>query len=323
MIFGQGAIRCHPYVLKELAAAQTADHTAAVRAFDDALFGHLTFVTSNIVRGALQGITYARFSSVPSKAAPELHVYYRAANRMSTLLAIAADISMAVLGGSLKRRESITGRLGDILSQLFLLTATLKRFEDEGRPEADLPMVHWAAQDALWQAREAFEGVLANYPSRGVAWWMRWKLMPLGLPYAKPSDALAARVAEVMQTPGDARERLISGSYSPSADVDDLAYGEIVFQMTPQVTVIEQRLRTAIKEGRLAAMPQSLPEFTAWVDHAATLQLVSDDEHRLLAQYADYAAKAVAVDDFPADFGRAADMQHARRQAPADEALTS
>ncbi|VVD65181.1 acyl-CoA dehydrogenase [Pandoraea anhela] len=322
MIFGQGAIRCHPYVLKELAAAQTTDETAAVRAFDDALFGHLTFVTSNIVRGALHGVTHARFSAVPSNASPELHGYYRAANRMSTLLAIAADVSMAVLGGSLKRRESISARLGDVLSQLFLLTATLKRFEDEGRPEADLPLVHWAAQDALWQARNAFEGVLANYPSRSVAWWMRWKLMPLGLPYAQPSDALAARVAEIMQTPGDARERLIAGSYSPSPDVDDLAYGEIVFQMTPQVTVIEQRLRAAIKDGRLPVMPQSLPDFVAWVQHATTLQLVTDEERRLLTQYADYAAKAVAVDDFPADFGRAADMRQAQHHPLADEALT-
>ncbi|MGC7402665.1 acyl-CoA dehydrogenase [Pandoraea pneumonica] len=322
MIFGQGAIRCHPYVLKELAAAQTENHDAAVQAFDDALFGHLTFVTSNIVRGALQGITFARFSSVPSAAAPELHAYYRGANQMSTLLAIASDVSMAVLGGSLKRRESITGRLGDILSQLFLLTATLKRFEDEGRPEADLPLVHWAAQDALWQAREAFEGVLANYPSRPVAWWMRWKLTPLGLPYGKPSDALAAKVAELMQTPGDARERLIAGSYSPRPEIDDLAYGEIVFKMTPEVTVIEQRLRTAVKEGRLPTMPQSLPEFSAWVESAAQLQLITAQEQRTLAQYADYAARAVAVDDFPADFGRAVDMRHASQTDDADEAAT-
>ncbi|VVD93615.1 Acyl-coenzyme A dehydrogenase [Pandoraea eparura] len=322
MIFGQGAIRCHPYVLKELAAAQTADRATAVRAFDDALFGHLSFVTSNIVRGALHGVTHARFSAVPSNAAPELLAYYRAANRLSTLLAIAADVSMAVLGGSLKRRERLTGRLGDMLSQLFLLTATLKRYEDEGRPAADLPLVHWAAQDALWQAREAFEGVLANYPSRVVAWWMRWKLTPLGLPYAKPSDALATQVAELMQTPGDARERLIAGSYSPRPEIDGLAYGELVFQMTPQVTAIEQRLRMAVKEGRLPTMPQSLPEFSAWVEHAATLHLVSDGERQALAQYADYAARAVAVDDFPPDFGRLADMQHAQHAEAADEALT-
>ncbi|BDD93996.1 acyl-CoA dehydrogenase [Pandoraea sp. NE5] len=322
MIFGQGAIRCHPYVLKELSAAQMADRAAAMHAFDDALFGHLSFVTSNIVRGALHGITHARFSTVPSNAAPELHGYYRAANRLSTLLAIASDVSMAVLGGSLKRRERLTGRLGDILSQLFLLTATLKRYEDEGRPTADLPLVHWAAQDALWQAREAFEGVLANYPSRAVAWWMRWKLMPLGLPYAKPSDALATQVAELMQTPGDARERLITGSYSPRPEIDGLAYGEIVFQMTPQVTAIEQRLRTAVKEGRLPTMPQSLPEFSEWVEQAAHLHLVSDGERQVLAQYADFAARAVAVDDFPPDFGRLADMQHAQQQEAADEALT-
>ena len=129
--------------------------------------------------------------------------------------------------------------------------------------------------------------------------------------------------ADLMQTPGDTRERLIAGSYSPRPEIDELAYGEIVFQMSPQVAAIEQRLRIAVKEGRLPTMPQSLPEFTQWVAHAARLQLVSDDEQQVLGQYADYAARAVAVDDFPADFGRVADMQRAQRQEPADTALIS
>ncbi|GAB3628711.1 acyl-CoA dehydrogenase [Pandoraea terrae] len=314
MIFGQGAIRCHPYVLAEITAAQNADRAAAVRAFDDALFGHLSFVCSNIVRGALQGITNARFSAVPAKAAPELHAYYRAANRLSTLLAILADVSMGTLGGSLKRRESITGRLGDILSQLFLLSATLKRYEDEGRKTEDLPMVHWAAQDALWQAREAFEGVLDNYPSRAAAWWLRWKFTPFGLPYRKPADALGAAIADVMQTPGEARERLIADSYSPRLEIDGLAYGELVFQMNPEVTAIEQRLRAAVKEDMLPPMPQNLPEFSQWVARAAAQGLVSADEEKRLTLYADYAAHAVAVDDFPADFHR---MAHLKQQQAA------
>ncbi|MGF2530968.1 acyl-CoA dehydrogenase, partial [Ralstonia pseudosolanacearum] len=165
IIFGQGVIRCHPYVLREMTAAQGADSPASLRAFDAALFGHGAFVAGNLVRALLHALSGGRATAAPSDAAPALRRYYRAVNRFSTALALLADVSMFTLGGTLKRRESLTGRLGDILSQLYLVSAVLKRFEDDGRPADDAALAHWSAQDALARAYDALDGVLANFPN--------------------------------------------------------------------------------------------------------------------------------------------------------------
>ena len=154
---------------------------------------------------------------------------------LSVVLALVSDISMGVLGGALKRKESITGRLGDILSQLYILSCVLKRFEDDGRPQADLPLVHWAAQDALLRAHEALAEVLDNYPSKAAAAVLRGLTFPFGIPLRKPSDHLLAQVADVVQTPGETRDRLLANSYIPRPEIDKLAYGELGFRLLPQV----------------------------------------------------------------------------------------
>src|SRR5262249_40139361 len=140
IVFGQGAIRCHPYVLKEMRAAASDD----LAAFDAAFFGHARHVIANEVRAFFRAVTGSAFVSAPSGCAPQLRRYYRQAARLSSALAYAADISMLVLGGALKRKERISARLGDALAMLYLVSATLKRFEDEGRQEDDLPFVHWS-----------------------------------------------------------------------------------------------------------------------------------------------------------------------------------
>ncbi|HEY1996183.1 acyl-CoA dehydrogenase, partial [Paraburkholderia sp.] len=169
IIFGQGAIRCHPYVLKEMAATREAERTRAQVDFDRAFFGHLSFTLSNVVRSVVYGVTGGAFIAKPRRAYAPLAGYYRAATRISTVFALLADVSMFVLGGNLKRRERISARLGDVLSQLYLISATLKRFEDEGRQETDLPLLRWGVEDSLYKAQQAIDGVLANYPNRVAA----------------------------------------------------------------------------------------------------------------------------------------------------------
>ncbi len=120
------------------------------------------------------------------------------------------------LGGALKRHEQLSARLSNILSQLYLISATLKRFEDDGCRDEDLPLVRWGVENALYQARGAFEGLLANYPHRGAAAFLRVMAFPFGLPHAPSTDALGSEVARIMQTPGDARERLVGGSHVAS-----------------------------------------------------------------------------------------------------------
>ncbi len=180
IIFGQGAIRCHPYVLKEMTATREADRAKALRDFDDAFFGHVGFTLSNVVRSVVYGITGGAFIATPRTAHAPLHAYYRAATRIATVSALLADVSMFVLGGDLKRRERISARLGDVLSQLYLISATLKRFEDEGRQEDDLPLVRWGVEDSLYRAQQALDGVLANYPNRLAAGLVRALAFPFG-----------------------------------------------------------------------------------------------------------------------------------------------
>jgi acyl-CoA dehydrogenase len=261
------------------------------------------------MRSFVYGLTGGAFIAKPQRAHAPLVHYYRAATRISTAFALLADISMFVLGGELKRRERISGRLGDVLSQLYLISATLKRFEDEGRQESDLPLVCWGVEDALYQAQQAIDGVLANYPNRLAAALVRVLAFPFGLPHRAPSDSLGSAIAELMQTPGAARERLVADSYVPPVDVDPLGYGELVFALTPRVTQIEQKLREAVKKGFIAPMPQSLPDLATWIDTAAGLGLIDGSERAVLADYARYGAEVVKVDDFPADFGMLAALQ--------------
>ncbi|MEQ6351352.1 acyl-CoA dehydrogenase [Ralstonia pseudosolanacearum] len=313
IIFGQGVIRCHPYVLREMTAAQGADSPASLRAFDAALFGHGAFVAGNLVRALLHALSGGRATAAPSDAAPALRRYYRAVNRFSTALALLADVSMFTLGGTLKRRESLTGRLGDILSQLYLVSAVLKRFEDDGRPADDAALAHWSAQDALARAYDALDGVLANFPNRAVAGVLRMLTFPFGSPYRRPADALSARIAELVQTPGATRDRLVADSYCPAPETDPIAYGEAAFRLQPAVDAIERRLKPAIRAGKLAPVPQSLPEFEAWTAQALAQHLIDEEERARLCDYARYGEHAVAVDDFPPDFNLLADLQ--RRKA--------
>jgi acyl-CoA dehydrogenase len=319
IIFGQGAIRCHPYVLKEMAATRETDHARALRDFDEAFFGHVSFTLSNVVRSFVYGVTGGAFIAKPRTAHAPLHAYYRAATRLSTAFALLADVSMFVLGGDLKRRERISARLGDVLSQLYLISATLKRFEDEGRQQEDLPLVRWGVEDSLYKAQHALDGVLANYPNRLAAGLVRVLAFPFGLPYREPSDQLGSEIAELMQTPGAARNRLLSDSYVPHPHVDALGYGELVFELNPRFTQIEQKLRDAVKQGLLEPMPQSLPQLAAWTDTAQKKGLIDADDRRVLDDYARYGAQVVKVDDFPADFDMLANLQ--KRKETLEKAL--
>jgi acyl-CoA dehydrogenase len=153
IVFGQGAIRCHPYVLREMAATEERHRDKALRDFDAALFGHLRFAARNFVRTLVLGLTGSHFAGVPAGVAPAMRRYYQQSTRLSSALALVADVAMASLGGALKRKEKISARLGDVLSQLYLCSATLWRFERDGRPDDDAPFVHFAVRDAMFKAQ--------------------------------------------------------------------------------------------------------------------------------------------------------------------------
>ncbi|EKM0528954.1 acyl-CoA dehydrogenase FadE [Cronobacter turicensis] len=289
MIFGQGAIRCHPYVLEEMAAAQNND----VNAFDKLLFRHIGHVGSNMVRSFWLGLTNGLTSRSPTRDATRR--YYQHINRLSASLALLSDMSMAVLGGSLKRRERISARLGDVLSQLYLASAVLKRYDDEGRQEADLPLVHWGVQDALHQAEQAISDLLRNFPNGAVAGLLGLAIFPAGRRYDAPSDKLDHKLAKILQTPSATRSRIGRGQYLTPSEHNPVGLLEQALLEVMAADPIHQRI---CKE-----MGKNLP-FTR-LDELAKRALkegrINEDEAAILIRAEESRLRSINVDDFEPD----------------------
>lgn len=289
IIFGQGAIRCHPYVLREMAAAEKNDLVD----FDRALFGHIGHVGSNNMRSFWLALTGGRTSDTPVN--DETARYYQHINRLSANLALLSDISMGVLGGSLKRRERISARLGDILSQMYLATATLKRYDEEGCNEADLPLVHWGVQDCLHQAEVAIDDLLRNFPNRFVAGVMRLVIFPLGLSHAAPSDRLDHELARILQLPSATRSRIGRGQYLTPSEHNPVGLLEEALQDILAAEPVHKRL--------CDAMGKKLP-FTR-LDILAQKGLdaghLSADDARILSRAEESRLRSINVDEFEPD----------------------
>ncbi|HEX7387510.1 MAG TPA: acyl-CoA dehydrogenase [Castellaniella sp.] len=301
IIFGQGAIRCHPYVLAEMRAAQASDPDQGLADFDRAFWGHMRHTTGNGLRATLHGWTGAWFAGPDTAVAPEMTRYYRQLTRFSAAFATLADVAMLVLGGSLKRRESISARLGDVLSQLYLVSATLKRYQDEGRQTADAPLAHWAIQDAFCRAQEAFFGVLQNFPNRMIASLLRGLLFPWGRPFKAPSDALSAAVAEALCQPGGTRDRLTHTAYVPTALEEPVGAIEAAFQAVLDSLPLDARMREFEKAGKVpTGDPRANVRDMADAIHAAGG--LSDEEHALIRARNALRDRVIGVDDFAPDF---------------------
>ena len=299
IIFGQGAIRCHPYLLKEVNAAHDKNKERALLAFDEALVGHAIFTARNTVNSLI----YALFGNyikdnVPDSSTPETAVYYRQLTRFSASFACIADIGLMILGGSLKRKERLSARLGDILSMLYLCSAALKRFEEDGRPNSDLPLLHWSVQDAIYQMQQAFDEFLSNFPGNiAFVWLLRGLVFPLGKRCKPPADALAHEVSRLMMTPGAARDRLTAGIYVPTVDNEPIADLEQALQCVIECGAVEAKLREAIRSHRITTHGDEQ------IAQALQLQVITAAEADLLNKMKDLRSRVVKVDDFPPDFG--------------------
>ena len=286
IIFGQGAIRCHPYVLREMRAAKEMQGAPASREFDDAFTSHIGHVLRNALRTLAYGLTRGSIAPAPREVSPDTRHYYRHVSRLSAAFAFLADISMLAMGGALKRKEKISGRLGDVLSMMYLVSATLKRYEDQGRMREDLPLVRWSVRDALYRAQQAIEGVLSNFPVKSLATALRWIVFPTGQSLRPPLDSRNRECAQILLEPGAARDRLTAGMYLPKG-ADATAILEAAFLAAVACEPLDRKLREAQKSG--ASNPQSVltaDELAQWQRKEAL--------HR----------EVIKVDDFPQDFGR-------------------
>ena len=301
IIFGQGAIRCHPYLLPEMRAAQNPDARQGLIDFDRALFGHIGFTISNAWRAFRQGITGSHFVSVNTDVAPEMRRYYQQLTRFSAAFAFLSDVSLLVLGGSVKRREKLSARLGDILAQMYLISCTLKRYEAEGRQQADAPLAHWAIWDAMYKAQQAFDGVLANFPVRFIAALVKRVIFPWGHPYVVPSDAFGHQVAKSLLSPSATRDRLTAECFVPLREEEPVGAIELALQATLAAEPIEAKIRAAEKAGRFANNPRANVRDIAQV--ATELGVITAAEFEIMQRRTHLRDIVVRVDDFPFDFG--------------------
>ncbi|MEZ8741541.1 acyl-CoA dehydrogenase [Photobacterium swingsii] len=295
MIFGQGATRCHPFVLSEMEAAANPDADQGAKEFDALLGKHISFAIGNVSKSLLNAFTGSRFNRSPVSG--ETAEYYRHLSRMSRALAVAADFSMLSLGGELKRRELVSARLGDVLSHLYLASATLKRFEDEGRQQTDLPMVHYALQHCLHKCGVAFDEVMNNFPRKGVGRLLRTLLFPLGIRYQAPKDEVTVEIAQLLMTPGAHRDRLTKLCYVGEKDGDPIAIMERAFIALQDVKDIDRKLIKAIKAGeipRKATLAEKL-------ELALASGLITDHEVEKMNHADALRRRAISVDDFASD----------------------
>ncbi|MBS7661149.1 acyl-CoA dehydrogenase [Pseudomonas lalucatii] len=296
MIFGQGAIRCHPYVLKEMALASRDDRRAALAEFDGLLLQHLGFAVGNAASSLILSLSLGGFGQVPGDNLSQ--PYFRALNRLAAALALLADLSMLLLGGELKRRERLSARLGDVLSHLYLASAALKRYHDLDYPEHTQALLRWALEDSLAQAERALEGLLDNFPNRLLGYALRALVFPFGRRHKGPSDALDAQVAAVIgRNGGDpALEELLEGCYRPQAEDDPVAALQRARDLLDGSRPAREKLERALESGRLREAPGQ--DLLAAAQEAGVL----DPEETQQLQSAHAAHRAVIdVDDFAKD----------------------
>ncbi|WP_372723267.1 acyl-CoA dehydrogenase [Immundisolibacter sp.] len=293
IIFGQGAVRAHPYVLDEMLAVQEQDADLAVERFDQLLLGHAGFLLGNAARSFFLGLTRGRLAQVPGDGVSGR--YQQRLSWMSAAFAFSADVTMLLVGGELKRRERLSARLGDVLSELYLASAVLRHFQQQDQPPEDLPLARWALDDCLARIGTAFDGLFANYPNRALGWLLRWLVFPTGQPHHGPDDALGQQVAELLLAPGDSRDRLTDGIYLSEDPAEATGRLELALAQADAAGQVQRKLRGALKSGELAVGADE--DLLAQAQAAGVLDA---GEVALLGGYQELLREIIAVDAFPA-----------------------
>jgi acyl-CoA dehydrogenase len=291
IIFGQGAIRCHPWLLKEMTAA-TSQAPDARRQFDQALTGHVGYTITNAVRSLALGLTGGRISRAPVSG-PTAR-WYRRINRLTANFTLIADSTLLILGGKFKFAESLSGRFADALSHLYMASCTLKRFEDDGRPDADLAMVEWALADSLHRVEEALHGVLANFPSPAAAALLKALCFPFGRRHAPADDRTSKKLARILMADNESRDRLIHDTFVPE---DDLGTAMAVKAFNA-VLAAEEAERTVVNGMKKQPTPANVEQLTT---DAVAAGIITEEQKKLIVEAQRLSAEVIAVDEFDAE----------------------
>lgn len=292
MIFGQGAIRCHPYVLREMLAAQLDDEEEGVKRFDSLLFRHIGYGVSNFFRTLGLGMTWAKIADKP--VAGETGKYYQQLTRMSSALALTSDVAMGMLGGDLKRKERLSARLADVLSHLYLCSTVLKYYEDQDRPLSDLPYVKWNMEYGLYQIQEAFYDFYENFPNKIVGKGLCLIAFPYGKSYSKPSDRLERELVKPMMKDCDLRDRITQFAYVGKTEDDVTGRVEIAFKKVLAADEVRQKLRNAMKAKELDKNLTNLER----IEQAIEKGIINEDEKQILTDAETARMDVIQVDDY-------------------------
>ncbi len=291
IVFGQGALRSHPFLLKEVEAVNHPDHEQAVQLFDEALMGHIGFIISNFFRSLWLGVSGARFIQVPGRGITRR--YYKQLSRMSAAFALLADAMVLILGGSLKRKEKLSGRMADALSNMYLLTAVLKHFEDEGSQSEDIPLLQWAAEDCLYNTQEAMKDVLRNFPVPVVGTLLNMVIFPLTKPYGGANDRLGHKVARLLLQPSAVRDRLTRDIFWTDNPDDGMGRLEHALKLSIAAEDAERKLRDAMHIGLLNQQP-----IESLLEKAQELDIINKQEAEQIMQSHLATQNAIRVDEF-------------------------
>ncbi|MEG8235217.1 acyl-CoA dehydrogenase [Pseudomonas orientalis] len=296
MIFGQGAIRCHPFVLKEMALAGREDHDQALKEFDGLLMQHIGFAVSNAASTLVLNLGIGHFEKAPGNRLSQ--GYFRALNRQAAAFALLADLSMMLLGGELKRRERLSARLGDVLSHMYLASAALKRYHDLDSPDHLEPLFAWAMEESLGQSERALDELLSNFPNKILGCLLRVIVFPFGRRHTGPSDALDAEVAAVIgRAKGDPTlEELLAGCYRPQSAEDPVGALQHAYDLLGASHPLQKKLHTALKSGQVK--PTAGESAIDAALHAGVLQPA---EAQTLRDAEAARRKVIDVDDFSKD----------------------
>lgn len=289
IIFGQGLVRCHPYLLKEMEAVQRLDARTGLKEFDKILLKHMRYTLNNLVRSLFFGLTHNVLTRTPIKGVAA--VYVKDLTRMSSALALTADVALLVLGGDLKRKENLSARLGDVLSYLYMASTVLYTFEHSLKTRDDTEYMQWACQYCLHHIQIAFDDFFFNFPQKVIARVLRFVIFPYGRAFKKPSDRLSQNLTRAMLSNSAFRDQLIQHSFVGTAADDPAGRVERAFQTVLQAEPIFQRIKQAIHAHTLSK--------SSSITDAHALGVINDAELLIVQAAQDARAQVITVDDFP------------------------
>jgi len=293
IIFGQGAIRCHPWLMDEITAASLPNKQEALESFDEALMGHVGYAIQNGARSLFHGLTKGTFADSPIVG--ENAKYYRRLSRMSAAYSFLADFAMLFLGGGLKRKEMLSGRFADGLMHMYMASAVLKRFEDTGRPAEDQPLLEWSVRHALFQTQVALDQILRNFPNTPIGLILRGIVFPLGRRYRTPNDKLTQACARILLSDSEARDRLTSGVFISDDETDATGSIEHALKMVLAAEPAERKLKETKR-----AKPYGI-DYQTWLQQLTAENVIDSAEAEVLLRAAVATRRVVDVDDFPND----------------------